>query len=1099
MEAILGKLVTPNNEVIQQGTLELKEAFKQPSAIPELCNVLSSSATPQIRQYAALLLRKKLSKQKTWRSIGQPDREALKAGCIETLMKEPDKTVQHSIVQLIGVLAKHDLSKNQWPALMPFVEGCFQSEEPGKKSLAMFMASSLCESCPQLMKDHFMAGLAKMFQKALTDFSDLEAGFYATQAMNHLVPYIGSEELRFFQPLVGNVTCFVRRLIEAGAEEKAATAMEIYDDLFESEVSIVVPHIKPIVEMCMVIAACPERDDALRVKAISFIGSLTRMKKKTIVKHKLYIQMINVLFPIMCTIRDSDEASNDEDSEEELENDSPNLCAAQTLDVLAINLPPEKYMSALMAHLTPALNSSDPALLKGAFEAIAVSAEGCSDHIRKKHLTSLLKCIGMGIKHQVPAVRNAALYALGQFSEYMQPEINEYANDILPVLIHFLDSTCAQIQNNPHKKEPLGIDRVFYALQIYAENMEKKLTPFLPELMSRLLTMAAPNSGFPINVKELAISGIGSVANAVKGAMVQYFNDTIVPLKGYLLPQESEEGIRLLTQSMETLSCLARAVGPTNFVPSLAEECCKLGIDLMQAHDDPDVRKAAFSLFGAVAFVAKASMESILPGLVDQMLIAATSKEGMTLEMKEEDNSGLPLEALSDDEEDDEVNGEISLETESSIADLEKIKAVSVENSYMEEKSTAIAMLKEMCSSCGPKVFLPFIPRCLEEIWNQMDYPHEDIRKEAVGALAKFCSAYYIDESTRNLDLFHQCASKLVPALCKTVAEDTEVDVVCASLDAISDLLKTCKEGITNIPGHCEEIIQCMNSVIQSRCACMDSDLIASTESNEEDSEEQAEQDEVLFEYAGDILPSLGLALNQPEKFKPYFAGMLGHLLKKTKNKCTTAEKSFAAGSLAECMEPLHGQLEAFVPHVMPALLKLVYDEDDDVRNNSIFGLGELVLHAGPVMNPHFSQLLELFSKLLSTEKAPRVLDQIVGAVSRLILANQSLVPLDAVLPVLFQHLPLRQDLDEYEIVFSLLSHLQTQEHPIVNAELVKVVNCSLQVIGSDEEFNKEKVLPIMLNLVKRLYNQRPDEMQTVLANCPEQDQAKILIEKLSS
>ena len=879
-------------------------------------------------------------------------------------------------------------------------------------------------------------------------------------------------------------------------EEKAATAMEIYDDLFESEVSIVVPHIKPIVEMCMVIAACPERDDALRVKAISFIGSLTRMKKKTIVKHKLYIQMINVLFPIMCSIRE-DEVSNEEDSEEELENDSPTLCAAQTLDVLAINLPPEKYMSALMAHLTPALNSSDPALLKGAFEAIAVSAEGCSDNIRKKHLTTFLKCIGMGIKHQVPAVRNAALYALGQFSEYMQPEINEYANDILPVLISYLDSACAQIQNNPNKKEPLGIDRVFITLQIYAENMEKKLTPFLPELMSRLLTMSAPNAGFPVNVKELAIRGIGSVSNAVKGAMVQYFNDTIIPLKGYLQPQESEEGISLLTQSMETLSCLARAVGPTNFVPSLAEECCKLGIDLMQAHDDPDVRRAAFSLFGAVAFVAKGSMESILPGLVDQMLLAATSKEGMTLEMKDDDNAGLPLEVLSDDEDEDDVNGEISLETESSIADLEKIKAVTVENSYMGEKCTAIAMLKEMCSSCGPKVFLPFIPRCLEEIWPQMEYPHEDIRTEAVGAVAKFCAAYYIDESTRNLDLFHQCATKLVPALCKMVAEDTEVDVVCSSLDAISDLLKTCKEGITNIPGHCEEIIKCMNCVIQSRCACMDSDVVA-TESNEEDSEEQAEQDEVLFEYAGDILPSLGLALNQPENFKPYFAGMLGHLLKKTKNKCTTAEKSFAAGSLAECMAPLHGQLEAFVPHVMPALLKLVYDEDDDVRNNSIFGLGELVLHAGPVMNPHFSQLLELFSKLLSTEKDPRVLDQIVGAVTRLILANQSLVPLDAVLPVLFQYLPLRQDLDEYEIVFNLLGHLQSQDHPVFNAELVKIVHCSLQVIGSEEEFDKDKVFPPMLNVVKRLYSQRPDEMQTVLANWPMQDQAKILIEKLS-
>ena len=54
-------------------------------------------------------------------------------------------------------------------------------------------------------------------------------------------------------------------------------------------------------------------------------------------------------------------------------------------------------------------------------------------------------------------------------------------------------------------------------------------------------------------------------------------------------------------------------VGPTNFVPSLAEECCKLGIELMQQNDDPDVRKAAFTLFGAVAFVAKGGTKLVGP------------------------------------------------------------------------------------------------------------------------------------------------------------------------------------------------------------------------------------------------------------------------------------------------------------------------------------------------------------------------------------------------------------------------------------------------------------------------------------------------------
>ena len=62
-------------------------------------------------------------------------------------------------------------------------------------------------------------------------------------------------------------------------------------------------------------------------------------------------------------------------------------------------------MSALSAHLNPALNSSDPTLLKGAYEALAVSAEGCSDHIRKKYLITFLKYLDTGIKHQIPAKR----------------------------------------------------------------------------------------------------------------------------------------------------------------------------------------------------------------------------------------------------------------------------------------------------------------------------------------------------------------------------------------------------------------------------------------------------------------------------------------------------------------------------------------------------------------------------------------------------------------------------------------------------------------------------------------------------------------------
>lgn len=178
MEAILAKLVLPDTAAIQQGTAELKEAFKHPNAIPELCNVLTSCGNPQIRQYSALLLRKKLGKQKTWRSLSPEDRQTLKNGTIDALTKEPDTQVQHAIVQLIAAVAKHDLTRNEWPQLMPFLDQCFQSDEPGRKSLAMFMASALCESSSEVIKNVYLNGLCKLFNKALTGIEDLEVNSY---------------------------------------------------------------------------------------------------------------------------------------------------------------------------------------------------------------------------------------------------------------------------------------------------------------------------------------------------------------------------------------------------------------------------------------------------------------------------------------------------------------------------------------------------------------------------------------------------------------------------------------------------------------------------------------------------------------------------------------------------------------------------------------------------------------------------------------------------------------------------------------------------------------------------------------------------------
>lgn len=90
---------------------------------------------------------------------------------------------------------------------------------------------------------------------------------------------------------------------------------------------------------------------------------------------------------------------------------------------------------------------------------MAVLAEGCSEYIRTKYLESFLHCTCQGITDSIPVVRNAALFALGQFSEHLQPDISQYSSVLLPVLFEYLGQICAHIKQE--KKEPPSVDRSY--------------------------------------------------------------------------------------------------------------------------------------------------------------------------------------------------------------------------------------------------------------------------------------------------------------------------------------------------------------------------------------------------------------------------------------------------------------------------------------------------------------------------------------------------------------------------------------------------------------------------------------------------------------
>lgn len=129
---------------------------------------------------------------------------------------------------------------------------------------------------------------------------------------------------------------------------------------------------------------------------------------------------------------------------------------------------------------------------------------------------------------------------------FFQPEISEYANELMPVLFEYLSQLCTKLQNDG--KHPPGVDRMFYALEVFCENLEDKLLPYLPILMERLLLCLNPKH--TVHVQELAMSAIGAAATAVKHGILPFFPRTIEHLKMYLVQEHEPDTVCLQVQAI---------------------------------------------------------------------------------------------------------------------------------------------------------------------------------------------------------------------------------------------------------------------------------------------------------------------------------------------------------------------------------------------------------------------------------------------------------------------------------------------------------------------------------------------------------------------
>uniref|UniRef100_A0A1A7XB36 Importin 4 n=1 Tax=Iconisemion striatum TaxID=60296 RepID=A0A1A7XB36_9TELE len=1076
LEQLLSQLTQPDNAVIQQATAQLKQAFKDPAIIPALSAVMSGSQNPQIRQSAAVMLRLRVKKH--WKKISPTDRESLKAVVLQAFMQETEHTVQHSLSQLCAVMVKHE-TPDRWPALLQLLNQSTKSTNPHDRQVGFLLLNKVIESNPEPFKPHYCQ-LLQLFSSVLQDHNNPAALYYCILTLTAITGYTGTDEMKQMQNITPSLIVALKHLIKAD-QVQACEAMEVFTELMEIEVSIIVPHVSDVVCFCLEVSSDKSLSESLRVKALSCITFLIKLKSKTVLKLKLLNPILQAVFPILTAAPPPGEQDpDDEDEEDGTDSDNPKHCAAQLIDTMALHMPPEKLFHHLIPLTQACLTSENTYEKKGGLLCLAVLAEGCADHIRTKMLSSVLQTVCQSLSDSNQVVRGAALFALGQFSEHLQPEISTYCSELMPLLLGYISSL--------NEAKVGHVTKAFYALENFMENLGADIEPYLPTLMETMLS--ALSSTANLKIKELVVSAIGAIANAAKELLVPFFPPVIESLKGFLTAT-TEEMRPLQTQSLDTLSVLARTIGKDVFSP-LAAECIRLGLNLTDAIDDPDLRRCTYSLYSAVSTVCPETLTPHLPAITTVMLLALKSNEGIMAHL-EEDKTFVLLDNDDDDDDEDE-EGKVSedfLEDESE-TDVPDAAGFSVENAFIDEKEDACDALGEIAFSTG-SAFQPFLESSFQQVFELKDFPHEDVRRAALEAMGQFCRAQHKVWTENPSEVNQQALQKLldivVPCFVEAVRTERERPVVMGVLETMNSVIKSCKEETFRNPSFLKEISDAIRDVLKKKTACQDGGI------DDDDDDQQAEYDAMLQEFAGEGIPLLVSSV-PADKFTPFLNDLLPFIINKAKSSCTVAERSFSMGTIAEILQALvsvqggRGAAGRLSNRLLPVLVAGVRDGDSEVRNNAVFGLGCLAQAAGPIIISDYPMMLSVFSNLLTKESDPKVLDNLCAALCRMIMGNVDAVPLEQVVPALVKHLPLKEDQEENKTVFTCLALLY-RHSPALLLKLMKPIIAAASHAASHKEVDEE-TRSTLGALMREFAQKHAADFQAAVSCLPAEQQAKL-------
>ncbi|KAM6421640.1 LOW QUALITY PROTEIN: importin-4 [Rhynochetos jubatus] len=1100
LERLLEELLEPDSDVIRGATARLREAFADPQTPARLGRLLSAAPRPQVRQLAAVLLRRRLLGR--WRRLDAAMRHRLPALVAEALERETEHAVTVALAQLGALVLRR--GGCAWGPLGTWVQAA--ARDPPRQEGVIAPPSPLGDWVALLR-----GGLAPGVPPApLT---------YSLRALGGLAAATGGTHTELLRSLLPDILGALRRLIDAD-EDRGAEALEVLDEFLEADPPAVTPHLRPLLDLCLQVGGDESRGDAVRVRALGTVTFLAQKCPKALLRGGLLPPVLRGLLAPLCA--DSPPGHPDPEEQEEEE----------ALDALALPL------------LAEAVGSPRAGARKGGLLGLGALAGGCGEPLRRRWGGVPGQVLGVlrgGLGDPEPSVRGAAAFALRSLAESLQWPVLVHIGQSGLILIHtgpywflfaftglyssilaFTGPCCSilactgpyqyvlvcigpywptvrpllaltdpswpllaciglywSVLAHPGPYWPVlactgpywsvlarpgpywpvlactgpswpvltltgpywpvlactgpswpvltltgpycrrrgrwrrrryrgrwrlcGVPgggspgrwappaKAWYILESLLECLGEGGGPWLPAVLEAVLGGLDP-AGPPRNL-ELGLSALHSLACAAGEQLQPHAGPILGALTPLLQPGPPEARPRRL-QALGVLGALGRPVAGEGLVPAL-----EMGLALAQEHDEPEGRRVAFVLAGAVAEALGEGVGPLLPRVVP-VLLGALQRPPPPPPSEAPDSFLL----FDDDDEEEEEP------MEDDVSDEEELVEVEVGGAYAEELEEACEALGEVAEH-GRAAFLPYVEPSLEAVLPLLQFPQPGLRRAAYETLGSLCLV----------------------------------------MGGAPDSSPPDGPGPAPPPALLPPIGRLLADVIKGKVACLEGGASA-----EDDDDEQAEAEAELRELAGEGLVALGGG-----RGRGHGPPLRGGAARPIGRPGPAAQRGAA---LRGRRRPwwrgvggaLGGAVTPFLPRLAPPWVgAATRDPHPEVRANALFAIGRLAEAAGPALGPYppIGGLSPrpawpggaVLAQALAGEGPGRVRDNACGALAR----HGGALPPDMVVPLVLGALPLGQDLEEEPPVFRYLVGLHQSHPPPLRQHAAELPRACSSVVGS--------------------------------------------------